>query len=434
MKIIELRSENFKRLTVVQVTPEGNLIEITGANGSGKSSLLDSIWAALDYASAMENQPQPIREGEKSARIELKLGDGKDTKLIVERRFTEKASYLSVRTPDGADYRSPQTMLEGLLGALTFDPLEFKRLKPVHQLETLRGMVKVDIDIPATDRAVEKAFNERTEVNRQAKAARARAEAIVIPPDLPDTRPDTTSILGELAEVDSHNARIRASQREREALRSTIADTEARIFRLREELSSAEEFLIQEKRRLEEAKPIPALIDPAAIRARFDDASRAAQAWDRRDNRKKIEAEAEGLENQAWALTTMIDDLKQKKTDAIARAKMPVDGLGFGDGHVTFEGLPFAQASDAEQLRVSTAIAAATNSKLRVIRIRDGSLLDKKSMRWLASFADKSDMQIWIERVGEGGTGVIMEDGHVRGQILEPTPERKKKGTDHAEA
>ena len=80
-------------------------------------------------------------------------------------------------------------------------------------------------------------------------------------------------------------------------------------------------------------------------------------------------------------------------------------------------GVPFDQASDAEQLRVSTQIAIALNPQLRVIRIRDGSLLDDDAMKQLAEIADKNDFQIWIERVrSDDKVGFVIEDGHVKGQ------------------
>jgi hypothetical protein len=55
---------------------------------------------------------------------------------------------------------------------------------------------------------------------------------------------------------------------------------------------------------------------------------------------------------------------------------MPIDGLSLESGRVMFNGIPLDQGSSAEQLRVSTAIAMSSNPELRVIRIKDGSLLD----------------------------------------------------------
>jgi hypothetical protein len=81
---------------------------------------------------------------------------------------------------------------------------------------------------------------------------------------------------------------------------------------------------------------------------------------------------------------------------------------------VNYNGLPFEQGSDAEQLRVSISIAMASNPKLRVIRIRDGSLLDENGLKLVAELAHEKDYQIWIERVDTTGSiGIVMEDGEV---------------------
>ena len=99
----------------------------------------------------------------------------------------------------------------------------------------------------------------------------------------------------------------------------------------------------------------------------------------------------------------------------IKEAKLPIDGLTIESSQLMFDGVPFEQASDAEQLRISAAIAMAGDHKLRVIRIRDGSLLDKGSLALLEEMAKKNDYQIWIEQVDESGkVGVVIEDGMVK--------------------
>ena len=44
MKIVRLTAENFKRLIAVEITPQGNVIQITGKNGAGKSSLMGAMF------------------------------------------------------------------------------------------------------------------------------------------------------------------------------------------------------------------------------------------------------------------------------------------------------------------------------------------------------------------------------------------------------
>ena len=57
----------------------------------------------------------------------------------------------------------------------------------------------------------------------------------------------------------------------------------------------------------------------------------------------------------------------------------------------------------------------ALNPTLRVLLIRDGSLLDDDSMRLIAEMAAKADAQVWLERVGEGDkSAIIIEDGQIR--------------------
>ena len=102
---------------------------------------------------------------------------------------------------------------------------------------------------------------------------------------------------------------------------------------------------------------------------------------------------------------------------AVAGAALP-EGVKIEDGAVTMAGVPFEQASAAEQLRVSTSIAMALNPKLRIILVRDGSLLDADGVRTIAEMADKNDFQVWLERVAAGErAGVLIEDGEVAPEI-----------------
>ncbi|MGN8821735.1 hypothetical protein ACTNC1_12740, partial [Atopobiaceae bacterium HCP3S3_A4] len=97
-----------------------------------------------------------------------------------------------------------------------------------------------------------------------------------------------------------------------------------------------------------------------------------------------------------------------------ASATFPVEGLGFDETGVTFKGVPFSQASSAEQIRVSLAMAMALNPTLRVIRILDGSLLDDDSMQMVADAAKEGGYQVWIERVSDPSeSAIVIEDGEV---------------------
>lgn len=424
MKIIKFTAENVKKLKLVEITPSGALVQISGKNGQGKSSVLDSIWWALAGKEAI--QSVPVRKGADKGRIELDLGQ-----YIVERKFTASGSTIQVRNREGAMFGSPQTMLDALIGDLSFDPLAFARMDARQQFDELRRIAKVSIDIEAINAENRRDFTTRTEVNRQAKAARARLSAIVIP----EVRGDPVNeqaFLDRMEEASKHNSSIEAHkakvagfQRDAREATERARGMKQRAEALHAEADGLEQRAAAEFEKADDASgkaqaagPAPEPIDTASIRADLEKAreiNRAIQERNRKaEEHKRVMSEAESQEARSKELTASMEAREKSKIEALRESQMPVDGLGFGDGMVTYNGLPFDQASDAERLRVSIAIAMAANPKLRVIRVRDGSLLDEDSLKAIAEVAAEKDYQVWLERVdGTGKIGVVMEDGEV---------------------
>ena len=429
MKIVQLEAENVKRLRAVTIRPDGNLVEITGRNGAGKSSVLDAIWWAL--AGTTHIQAVPIRKGENEALIRLDLGDIKVTRTFKKREDGSAGTNLIVESTDGARYPSPQRMLDSLLGALSFDPLAFTRMDGKAQLQAMRRFVP-GVDFEAIEAANEVDYDLRTGVNRQAKQLRAQAAGIVVPQDLPAERVDDAALVDELTRAGEQNAdlerrkarrddtarevRVLSEQTDRfrteaQQLRQRAADLDAQA-----DQSEATTKALREK--LRTAPPLPEPVDTAALRERIAEASRLNAAFDARDRRDGIEREAEAAEAKSAALTAAIAKRKDEMQAAVAKAEMPVPGLTFGADEILLGGVPFEQASSAEQLRTSVAIAMAANPKLRVIRVQDGSLLDEEAMRILAEMAAEADYQVWIEVVQSGrSAAIVIEDGSVRGAI-----------------
>jgi hypothetical protein len=425
MQIVELRASNFKRLRAVEIRPDGPVVEIRGRNGAGKSSILDAIWCALGGADVAPSRP--IREGADRAEITLDLGD-----LVVTRRFLPSGnSPLVVAQHNGARFPSPQAVLDKLIGAIAFDPLEFTRMRPKDQLEALRQFVALDVDLDelATRRAAH--YAKRTDVNRQAQALRGKAAGIEIAPDLPAQPIDTDALMAEVARAGESNAGIERERARRAGMAQQVDRQRMDALKLR----ARRKALLQEARKLwgdirdleadrtalvEQIAALPPLLEPtdtATLAAEIGAAQRINAAIAERARRAEIEAEAERIEAESRGLTTDIECLDRQKAEAIGRAQFPVDGLGFGDGEVLYRGLPFDQASQAEKIRVSVGIAMASNPNLRVLCVRDGSLLDDDSTHILSELVADNGYQLWLERVGDAdaATGILIEDGAVVG-------------------
>lgn len=135
----------------------------------------------------------------------------------------------------------------------------------------------------------------------------------------------------------------------------------------------------------------------------------------RENNQARERREEQSLLGDAYAkLNQELHELDEIRRSALEGASFPVPGLGFSDDGVTFNGVPFSQASSAEKIRVSFAIGASMDPDLRVMRILDGSLLDDDSMAILREMAAGHDYQLVVERVGSGDEGaLILEDGEL---------------------
>jgi hypothetical protein len=427
MKIVALTAENVKKLTVVQIRPDGNLVQITGRNGQGKSSVLDSIWWAL--AGTKHIQASPIRKGATKALIRLDLGEIVVTRTFRRQEGDEYTTTITVENAEGARFPSPQRMIDALLGELTFDPLAFSRMTPAEQFNALRRFVP-DVDFVEIENANRGDYGRRTDINRQAKEKRAAAAMIQLPAGAPTDRRDESALVDELQRAGEHNAGIETRKARRESVAADVAKARAAAQHYRDRAADlrqqAEDMERQAgaaragaddmQKKIDEAPPLPEPMDVAEIRARIASARDHNELVDRANERARLESEAQQLEAQSMDLTEAIAAREAAKRAAIAKAKLPVEGVTFGDGAILMNDVPFDQASDAEKLRASIAIAMASNPKLRVIRVRDGSLLDEDSMALLAEMATDTDYQVWIERVDSTGkVGFVLEDGHLKG-------------------
>lgn len=157
--------------------------------------------------------------------------------------------------------------------------------------------------------------------------------------------------------------------------------------------------------------------------------------WDAVVNKRRTESILRKRQGESDSLTRELESLTERKREMLAKANYPIKGLAVSeDGTVLFEGVPFSQSSRAQQIRTSVAIGLAMNPSLRVLLIRDGSLLDDDNLEIVREMADAADAQIWIERVGnKDESAIIIEDGHVAGvepvAVEAPKKKTRKKAT-----
>jgi len=489
MRIIKLKAENIKRLTAVEIEPNGNVVKITGKNANGKTSVLDAIYWAM--SGTRNIQDVPIHEGANKASIKLELGE-----LTVERKFSSKGTTLRVTKPTGAPMTSPQSVLDELIGNLAFDPLEFSRLPAKQQFEMLREIVVIDGDIDVLDEERAGVFLQRTDANRQLKALVVERDSLHFP-EISKTQKDEvdqSALIEKINLAVKRGQAIKAIEGDRgqlergmaeltsniELIKENLLDSESRLFNAQEKIKTTEAAMKEKGKApdiealqlelsnaiehrqvvnnmaadIESSERVSAILESETEKLKQSVIDRESQLSNAQENIKRFNAtlkekgeapdiealqlalgEAENInilvrkkqafndkktsvdmtEKEVERLCERLDEIDAEKASLMTSATFPVDGLSFDDGVVLFNNLPFEQASSAEQLRVSMAMAMASNPDFRVIRITDGSLMDSDSFKIIEEMADKNDFQVWVEVVDESGDiGIVIEDGMVK--------------------
>lgn len=418
LRIVELRSENIKKLKVVNITPDGNMVYITGENGAGKSSVLDSIEMALSGRNSIPDKP--IRDGEEKGEITVDLGE-----YIVTRTFKEHSKTLKVSSKDGATYSSPQDMLNNIVGKLSFDPTHFLTLPEKEQRKILLDLIGVDV-IPINETRTAK-YEERTILGRSIKDLVGRLGGRAVKEKYGKEEYSAKDILDEIQKENDKRNKVQDLIREinngvshQNTCKGNISNKEKEIENLKEEISGLEDVIISiDAELIDHAKEKEAIelgnIDE--LKEKLGKVEEVNAAIRSNNEARKIQTELNTYEESKKFLTIEIEKIDQQKEDMIANAKMPIKGLSFSDDAVVFEGIPLKQVNSADQFKICLAMGMALNPQLKVILFKNGSLLDKKNLKYVAKLAEKNNYQIWIERVDESGEmGIVIEDGEVKSE------------------
>lgn len=398
-RIIRLRAENFKRLRAVEITPDGSTVVLTGRNAQGKSSILDAIQATIAGRAGAKETIRPIRDGETKASVEVTLDD-----LVVTRKWTPTGSTLTVTGRDGKTrFNSPQTVLDDLIGKLAFDPLAFATADAKTQLQTLVDLADLGFDPQLLKANRQQAYDERTNVNRDVKRLQAHADELEQGFDsrTPDVEVDVADIARRLADLNTARASLVGFREEYKR----NADEIDRLTARNDEIAAKSEEIRAKARSAGEGIDLQGMLDTAQ---ETNTQVRAKALYAR------VKVDLDEIQARSDALTERITAYDEEKTKGLANAKFPIPGLSFDEEGVLYQDVPFRQASAAERLKVSTAMAMAMNPDLRVICIRDASLLDADNFKAISDLAAEKDYQVWFESIDpRGDAGILIEDGAV---------------------
>lgn len=138
MRITKIKIKNLFGITEYEA--DGESVELSGKNGTGKSSVLDAIKLALKNKS---DRKYIVRNGETEGEVYIET----DTGIKINRKLrTNQADYKSVKN-NGVEVGSPETFLKDIFTDLQLNPIEFMQMTEKQQNAIILDMIEYSWDM-----------------------------------------------------------------------------------------------------------------------------------------------------------------------------------------------------------------------------------------------------------------------------------------------
>lgn len=138
MKTSKIRIKNLFGITEQELS--GKSIELTGTNGSGKSSVLDAIRYALTNQSERD---YIVRNGETEGEIIIETDTGLS---ITRKKRTAQADYKSIKD-GGREVAKPESFLQQIFTPMQLNPVEFTKMSRQEQNRTILDLIEFSWDL-----------------------------------------------------------------------------------------------------------------------------------------------------------------------------------------------------------------------------------------------------------------------------------------------
>lgn len=422
MRISQLVVENVLRCKFIDITPNNDeAVILEGKNKEGKTSVLNSVEMLFSGGRSIPDKPiNKDRDEKEASRIVATLTpDEKGNEFIITRHWTGKGSYIKVENKEGLGPSSPQGWLDSITRGKMFRPEVFLASDEVEKIKILKDVAGLDFN--DLEEKYNELYEERKGVNSHLKTLSGQLVQYQDVDDLPDEKLRTSrAIRDDIEKMSSYNRKINQAiedtARENDLRMEKfdkIKEHEKAIKKLTTEIKEHEKNILRlEKKGAEKLKSAESLYKE------LDNVEKYSVVNERIQQKSRIVADLDEVEANKSTIEAQMKSLKLEKQERIKESNMPIEGLDIKDGKVYYNDFPLSQASQAEQIEVTMAIAMALMPKLQIILIRTAKLLDGDSFKKIKKIAEKNDFQLWLEIVEDAPTGgkntFFIEDGGVK--------------------
>lgn len=395
----------------------GRFVEISGPNGSGKTSILEAIKATLKSG----HDATLLRAGASDGEAVIVLDDGTE----ITKRVRVSGSETVVRDAAGKRLPKPGSVVSALADLLSVNPVDFLRATKKERVSVLLESMPIELDYerlsqitglaesPSGAHALveiarihKEIYDARTGTNRAVKEKHATINQLAA--TLPDAATEipggADGLVDQIQALDAaKDAELERISTKLDGLRQTM---EAECEALRREIQAKQEAFkeIAAKAATQRQRTVEKhATDSAGIRANLAAIQEAQKAAARHESTRQaigtMRQQAEDLQAEADAQTAALEALEAYKSELLAA--LPIPGLTVVDGEIYRDGVQFDRLNTAQQVQIAVEIAKLRSGKLGVICCDGLELLDSAAFAEFQQQALASGLQLFVSRVSD---------------------------------
>lgn len=429
LRIISAEIKNFKKIAYKQIDFNGRSVIIAGKNKAGKSSLIQALQSPMD---SKYIPLEPIKTGEDRAEIEIEIGgtiDGEVVRYKIATYFSpeDKKGRVVLFDQDGSKIEGGKKIIESIVGNIGFDIFDFiekgrtstGRVSEAgvrEQIEILSSLMPMEgrEKLHKLDREKDTVYKERTAVNNEITNLK-EVTKLTLSPDEVDkySKPIEEKVIEEkLSKISENVEKWNERKKKHNEFLTSKAEIPGEIESLEIKIKEIQEQIQFKKDQLEYINSElpkyesfftkhPEKPSVESIAQELKDAREHNKIYESIEDIKKKKEVLKSKEIDSESKTQRLKDIQEEKKNVFTEYPLPVEGLEFDETNITFGGLPLnsEQISTSELITIGAKIGMAMNPTLRLMIIRDGSLLDEDSLKYCLKICEEKDYQLFIEVV-----------------------------------
>lgn len=445
MKLSQVKISNILGIESLEIEP-GKITKISGKNGTGKTSVIEAIRAALKGG----HEATLLRTGQEKGEIVLVLENG----MTVTKTITPDGSTTKLIHPEYGKVAKPMQYVEKLADALSVNPIDFINCKASDRAEFLLGAIPLDLDekkigeilapfaselratprpgihaLKALEEIEDKVFSFRTDVNRALKEKNATIEQLSasLPAKMPDgnTKAEINQLtlkLDVLAGEGHAMERVQTEKRDAAILSESEAASKKEKDLLTEKQRKIDEindwydqesgkireayedkrreFMAECEKALKEFEAV-ALPQIEEMKVKITTLREAAEHEQKHLNTKGVvdgmKSAAEKLKAKADQLTAALGALNEYKLSLVKN--IPIPNIQITKGEIFRDGVAYERLNTAQQVQIAVALSEMRAKDLGLVCLDGAECLDAETMTALEAELDKAGLQAIMTQV-----------------------------------